>query len=198
KPTIFYKKVNGQLDELVDVYIRHNQSIAASTIVELTIGGKAYHHTIQSSSPFGESRLEFEVPEFTAGTKAEVRWGREKRYQTTLTPQKKWTLYLVPHIHLDIGYSDHQAKVAAIHSHVTDEAMEMTAAHPDFRFSLDGFWPLQQFLETRTPAQRQHAITAMRNQQLFVPANYANQLTGFPTAETLLRSLYPSANFSRV
>lgn len=196
-PTIFYKKVNGQLDELVDVYIRHNQSIQASANVELTIGGKAYRHTIQSSSPFGESRLQFQVPELIAGTKAEVRWGRGKRYQTTLTPQKKWTLYLVPHIHLDIGYSDYQAKVAAIHSHVIDEAMEMTAAHPDFRFSLDGFWPLQQFLETRTPAQRQHAITAMRDQQLFVPANYANLLTGFPTAETLLRSLYPSANFSR-
>ena len=29
------------------------------------------------------------------------------------------------------------------------------------------------------------------------PANYANLLTGFPTAETLIRSFYASANFSR-
>lgn len=199
-PTIFYKSANGQLDEIVDVFIRHNQPITASTNVELTIGGKAYHQTMASSSAFGETRLEFEIPEFSAETKAEVTWherSRRSHYETALTPQKKWTLYLVPHIHLDIGYSDYQAKVAAIHSRIIDEAMEMTAEHPDFRFSLDGFWPLQQFLETRTPAQRQHAITAMRNQQLFVPANYANLLTGFPTAETLLRSLYPSANFSR-
>lgn len=197
-PTIFYKKANGQLDELVDVFIRHNGPIA--TNIQLTVGGIAYRQTMQPSSPFGESRVEFEIPEFPAGTKAEVTWherGRRSRYETTLTPQKKWTLYLVPHIHLDIGYSDYQAKVAAIHSHVIDEAMEMTAAHPDFRFSLDGFWPLQQFLGTRTPAQRQHAVTSMHSQQLFVPANYANLLTGFPTAETLLRSLYPSANFSR-
>ncbi|MGH9587063.1 MAG: glycoside hydrolase family 38 C-terminal domain-containing protein, partial [Acidobacteriaceae bacterium] len=197
-PTIFYKKVNGQLDELVDVFIRHAPPTTAN--VELTIGGKAYHQTTQPGSTFGESRLRFEVPEFAAETKAEVNWherGGRGHYQTTLTPQKKWTLYLVPHIHLDVGYSDYQAKVAAIHSHVIDEAMEMTAAHPDFRFSLDGFWPLQQFLETRSPAQRQHAITAIRDKQLFIPANYANLLTGFPTAETLLRSLYPSANFSR-
>ena len=30
------------------------------------------------------------------------------------------------------------------------------------------------------------------------PAQSANLLTGFPTAETLIRSLYPSANFSRM
>ena len=114
-----------------------------------------------------------------------------------IDPQKKWTLFLVPHIHLDIGYSDYQAKVAAIHSRVIDEAMELTAQHPDFRFSLDGEWPLEQFLKTRTPAQQQRAITAIQKQELFVPANYANLLTGFPTAETLIRSLYASANFSR-
>lgn len=198
-PTIFYKQLNGQLNELVDVFIRHNEPIA-NTAVQLTIGGKTYRQTTHGGTAFGEEKLEYEIPEFPAGTKAEVTCsmrGREGHYQAALTPQKKWTLYLIPHIHLDIGYSDYQAKIAAIHSHVIDEAMEMMAAHPDFRFSLDGSWPLQQFMETRTPAQQQHAIAAMRNQQLFVPANYANLLTGFPTAETLLRSLYPSADFSR-
>ncbi|MEO6966467.1 MAG: glycoside hydrolase family 38 C-terminal domain-containing protein, partial [Acidobacteriaceae bacterium] len=33
--------------------------------------------------------------------------------------------------------------------------------------------------------------------KIYIPANYANLLTGFPTAETLIRSLYASANFSR-
>jgi len=41
-------------------------------------------------------------------------------------------------------------------------------------------------------------ITAIQKQQLFVPVQYASLLTGFPTAETLIRSLYASANFSRV
>jgi hypothetical protein len=198
-PTIFYKQVHGQLEELVDVFIRHEGPVSNSS-VELTMGGKTYRQPMREGGAFGESKLEFEVPEFSAGTKAEVTWFERRKanhYQTTLTPQKKWTLYLVPHIHLDVGYSDYQAKIAAIHSHVIDEAMEMIAAHPDFRFSLDGSWPLQQFMETRSPAQRQRAIAAMQSQRLFEPANYANLLTGFPTAETLVRSLYPSANFSR-
>ncbi len=40
-------------------------------------------------------------------------------------------------------------------------------------------------------------IDAIQKDHLFVPAQYANLLTGIPTAETLIRSLYPSANFSR-
>ncbi|HEV2464461.1 MAG TPA: polysaccharide lyase family protein [Acidobacteriaceae bacterium] len=199
-PTIFYKQVDGQLNELVDVFIRHNEPITHPAEVDLKVDGKTFHHTIQGDSSFGEDKLEFQIPVFPAGTKAEVAWfarGKKSHYEATLTPQKKWTLYLVPHIHLDIGYSDYQAKIAAIHSRVIDEAMEMMAEHPDFRFSLDGAWPLQQFMETRTPAQQQNAVKAMHDQQLFVPANYANLLSGFPTAETLLRSLYPSANFSR-
>ncbi len=76
--------------------------------------------------------------------------------------------------------------------------MDLTAQHPDFRFSLDGYWPLEQFLKTRTPAEQQLVMTAIQKQQLFLPAQYASLLTGFPTAETLIRSLYASANFSRL
>ena len=57
---------------------------------------------------------------------------------------------------------------------------------------------LAQFLKTHTPAEQQRAIAAIQKQQLFIPAQYASLLTGFPTAETLIRSLYPSANFSRI
>ena len=133
-------------------------------------------------------------------TRARIAWstdGHREYSEQSINPKKKWTLFLTPHIHLDVGYSDYQAKVAAIHSHVIDEALEMTARHPDFRFSLDGSWPLDQFMKTRTAAQQQRAIAAIRDQQLFVPADYANLLTGFPAAETLIRSLYASANFSR-
>ena len=85
----------------------------------------------------------------------------------------------MPHIHLDVGYTDYQAKVAAIQSRVIDEAMDLTAQHPDFRFSIDGEWDLAQFMKTRTPAEQQRAITAIQKEQLFVPAQYGSLLTGF-------------------
>ncbi|HXR76704.1 MAG TPA: polysaccharide lyase family protein [Bryobacteraceae bacterium] len=198
-PTVFYQQ-KGELDELIDVYVRYGEPAKPGSSVDLTIAGKSYHQPLRGGQDFGEEKIEFTVPEFAGETHARVAWstdGHREYSEQSINPKRKWTLFLAPHIHLDVGYSDYQAKVAAIHSHVIDEALEMTARHPDFRFSLDGSWPLDQFMKTRTAAQQQRAIAAIRDQQLFVPADYANLLTGFPAAETLIRSLYASANFSR-
>ncbi|MEO6965989.1 MAG: polysaccharide lyase family protein [Acidobacteriaceae bacterium] len=200
EPTIFYKQQQDRLKELVDVFVRSGGAIQPGSSAELTIAGQQYRQTIQNGADFGEAKFEFPVSEFPAHTEAQIKWnvsGHSQHQKQLIAPQKKWTLFLVPHIHLDVGYSDYQAKVAAIQSRVIDEAMHLTAQHPDFRFSLDGYWPLEQFLKTRTPAEQQRVITAIQKQQLFLPAQYASLLTGFPTAETLIRSLYPSANFSR-
>ncbi|MHB1936222.1 MAG: glycoside hydrolase family 38 N-terminal domain-containing protein [Acidobacteriaceae bacterium] len=199
-PTIFYQQRQGQVQESVNVLLRHAQPITPGSNVDLTLAGKHYRQALQGGQDFGEEKLQFFVPEFPAHTEAQLTWniaGHARHERQFIDPKKKWTLFLVPHIHLDVGYSDYQGKVAAIHSRVIDEALQLTAQHPDFRFSLDGYWPLEQFFNTRALAERQRAIAAIQKQQLFVPAQYANLLTGFPTAETLVRSLYSSANFSR-
>ena len=114
------------------------------------------------------------------------------------TPAKKWTLFLVPHIHLDVGYSDYQPKVAAIQTRTVDEGIDLAEQNPGFCYSVDGSWVLDQFMNTRSAADQLRAIAAMKKGQFFVPAQYAELLTGFPTAETLIRSLYASAQFSRL
>ncbi|MDR5728133.1 MAG: polysaccharide lyase family protein, partial [Terriglobia bacterium] len=199
-PTIFFQQQQGRLDETVDVILHYGERVKPGSSVDLAIAGKHYRQALAGGQDFGEEKLAFSVPEFPAHTQAQLRWnaaGHTQHEDEFIDPQKKWTLFVVPHIHLDVGYSDFQAKVAAIQSRVIDEAMDLTAQHPDFRFSLDGAWPLEQFLKTRTPAEQHRVIAAIQKQQLFVPAQYASLLTGFPTAETLIRSLYTSANFSR-
>ena len=168
--------------------------------VELTLGGHTVAHPLEGKEDFGEERISFAVPEFTQGVGAQIRIkmnGHSTQSTETLTPQKKWTLYMVPHVHLDVGYTDYQAKVSAIQGRILDEAMDLTVKHPDFRFSTDGEWNLDQFLKLRTPAEQQRILTSIKNEHIYIPAQSANLLTGFPTAETLIRSLYPSANFSR-
>jgi alpha-mannosidase len=197
-PTIFYQQENGQLKERIDVFVEHDRPTGGG-FAELTIGAKHYRCALRGSE-FGEEKLEFLVPEFPAGSRAELALlsgSKTQRFRRTVNPAKKWTLFVVPQIHVDVGFTDYQAKVAAIQARTIDEAMEMTVLHPDFRFSLDGEWDLEQFLATHSDRQKKRAIAAIQKQQIFVPAQYANLLTGIPTTETLIRSLYPSANFSR-
>ncbi len=199
-PTVFYAGRTGSLRELVDVYIRSSRRFGADASATLTISGSRLTEPLRDGGDFGEAKTEFSVPEFAAGTVAHLAWktgGRRFRKNVTIDPAKKWTLLVAPNIHLDVGYSDYQPKVAAIQTRAMDEAMDFARRDPGFCYSVDGSWDLDQFMKTRSAADRQRLIEAMRSRQLFVPAQYAELLTGFPTAEALIRSLYTSANFSR-
>jgi len=200
EPTIFYQQREGSLTERVDVFVRFNERPSSGQI-DLEVAGHHYIHPLHTDQDFGEERFSAAIPEFPANTPADLTVnlnGHATHFSQTIQPQKKWTLYLVPHVHLDVGYTDYQAKVATIQSRILDEAMDLTAKHPSFRFSTDGSWNLEQYLKTRTTQEKQRIIEAIQHEQLYIPAQYSNLLTGFPTAETLIRSLYPSANFSRV
>ncbi len=199
EPTIFYQNHGGALEERVDVFVRYAQHLRSDQ-VELQLAGHTFNGHLDPEKDFGEQCVRFLVPEFPAGTSAQIQIdlnGRKLRFAETLQSRKKWTLYLVPHVHLDIGYTDYQAKVAAIHARILDEAMDLADKHPGFHFSTDGEWNLEQFLRSRTPEERQRIIQAIRDHKIDIPAQSSNLLTGFPTAETLIRSLYPSADFSR-
>src|ERR1700761_3328512 len=177
EPTIFFQRQNGALEEEVDAYLRFDQPAGTGASAELTVGGKKFNKAIDANYDFGEQKLAFLVPEFSAKTSAQLNWtvnGHREHVEQAIEPSKKWTLFLVPHIHVDVGYSDYQAKVAAIQARSINEAMDMNAEHPEYRFSLDGEWDLEQFMRTRTPEQQQKAISAIQKEHIYLPAQYAN------------------------
>ncbi|HWA93370.1 MAG TPA: polysaccharide lyase family protein [Terracidiphilus sp.] len=200
EPTIFYTSHGAATDERVDVFVRYAQR-PKSGHVRFAIAGHTFTQPLAGKQDFGEERISFDVPEFAASTKVQVNVsasGHSAHVDEALTPQKKWTLYLVPHVHLDVGYTDYQPKVSAIQSRILDEAIDLADKHPGFHFSTDGEWNLDQFMHTRTPAEQQRILQAIKDHKIYLPAQSSNVLTGFPTAETLIRSLYPSADFSRI
>ena len=199
EPTIYYQQKGEQLVELVDVYVRHN-SPARDGRFDLALRGQRFPAELASRRAYGEEHIELSLPEFAPDTKAEVSVTLGKhshRLPVTLTPARKWTLLIVPHEHIDVGYTDYQAKVSEIQSRVLDEAMDMIREHPDFRYSVDGYWVIQEFLAGRNAQDRQRLLQLVREHKILVPAEYANLLTEFPALETLIRSLYSSYRFDR-
>jgi hypothetical protein len=91
---------------------------------------------------------------------------------------------VVPHEHIDVGYTDYDSKVAELHSRVLDEALDLAARVPDFRFTVDGFWTVEQFLRGRSPERVARLAEAVKAGQILIPANYASQLTGFASLES--------------
>ncbi len=199
EPTIFYVRQGDALSELVDVYIRHNSHLQSGEVV-LTLAGQKFHHQLTAGVDFGEQVAELSVPEFSGPAHAELAVkisGRSRRFPVVLTPRKKWTVFAVPHEHIDVGYPDYQAKVAEVQSRVLDEAIDLIHEHPDFRFSPDGYWSVRQFLAGRSEERQRQLLQMVKDKKIFVPPVEASLLTGFPALETLIRSLYPGFQFNQ-
>lgn len=198
-PTIFYFHAKDGLTEQLDILVHQNQRIVHGALT-LAINGDQTTKTLARDIEFGEQLIRLNVPEFPSRTRAQltITAGHHSyHFSEEISPAKKWTLLAVPHEHLDIGFTDYQAKVAQLQSHVLDEVMHLIDAHPNFVYSPDGYWVIQQFMDGSKGQDRDRLLQLVRSKRLFIPAQYANLLTGFPTVETLIRSLYPSFRFDR-
>jgi hypothetical protein len=199
--TVFYKETAAAGDglrELVRVDVRRAAGGAGE--VELRLAGQTHKAPLRGRLDFGEERVEFWVPEFSGETTAEMiikTGGREERVTAPLAAAKKWTVFLVPNVHFDNGYTDFHPKVAVLQSRLLEQALDVSEANPDFRFSVDASWTIQQFLRTHSDDEAGRLIKAMQERRVFSPAQSSSLLTCFPTAESLLRSFYDAANFSR-
>ncbi|MEO3886644.1 glycoside hydrolase family 38 C-terminal domain-containing protein [Nonomuraea sp. B5E05] len=75
----------------------------------------------------------------------------------TVTPQRKWSVFVVHHSHLDIGYTDPQGTVLRHHLDYLDAALrlaEETSSWPDdakFRWSVESSMPALKWLDARPP-----------------------------------------------
>lgn len=197
-PTVFYQQKEGGLVEFVDAYLRFGQKNPAGHAV-LTLNGKSYSAEIAARTDFGEERVEFEVSEWqgTATANLKVTAGRQHSFNLPLTAERKWTLFVVPHTHVDIGYTDYQGKVAENQAETLVEAADLIKKYPDFRFATDGSWNLQQLMETRPQPKRDEILGLIRSNKIGLPADYFNLLTGYASLETLYRSLYYTKSLSR-
>lgn len=195
EPTIFYRANKAGIVEVVDVFIGSSRFPAGET-VELRIDGHSFHQPVSLTNEFGEARSVFEVPEWTGATQATVRIGKLSAL-ATVEPAKKWNIALIPHEHLDIGFTDYPAKVAELHSQSIDQAMDLIRKTPDFRWTLDGSWVANQYLNGRSPEAREQFFQHVRDGSIVVPPEFGNQHTGNASWEALARSLYGQHNLAR-
>ncbi|HTR25379.1 MAG TPA: polysaccharide lyase family protein [Terriglobales bacterium] len=195
EPTIFYRDTKSGLAEVVDVFVSAGK-LRSSESVALHIGAHTFDKPVSADNEFGESRLAFEVPEWSGPAQATVTMGRLTA-SATVEPAKKWTVELIPHEHLDVGFTDYAAKVAELHSQSIDQAMELIKKTPDFRWTLDGSWVAEQYLNGRDTEAREQFLEHVRSGSIVIPPEFVNLHTGNASWEALARSLYGQHQLAR-
>lgn len=197
--TPFYFSADGRLEN--EVWVDVTAGAWKDPVeVELELAGRTFRQTRRAEQAFGEQRFAFRVPDFSPETNALVRvrqGGRVQEMSRTLTARRKWTLLVMPNAHLDVGYTDYAGKVAEVQSRSVDRILEMLRRRPEFRFTLDGFWIVEEFLNGRKDPAIREFLQALRAGQIALPACYGSAFTGFASLENLIRSIYPSHQFAR-
>ncbi len=129
------------------------------------------------------------------GLTVRIRAGGAEVLRTTLTLGRVTprTFWLLPHSHVDIGYSDPQPQVERKQWKNLRDAVELglkTAAYPveaRFRWNVEGLWSVESYLAQAGADERQAFIAAVRQGTISLQANYTNILTGLATPEELRR-----------
>jgi alpha-mannosidase len=192
-PTIFYQKEDS-LNEVVDVFATFGH-IPSSGKVEFSLGSNTWTQTVPGSEEFGEKKFEFLVPEWTGKTLATITFqadGAKRSVTAQASPGKKWTVFIIPHEHLDVGFTDYAAKVAELHSQSIDDVMNIMRSVPGFRWTLDGSWVADQYLAGRSSEAQRTFLSHVREGKIVIPAEFANQHTGNASFEGLIHTFYGS------
>jgi alpha-mannosidase len=144
----------------------------------------------------GFTALYLPVPAVTAplGVRLGVRLGREPAASIPLRlePVVRRELYLLPHSHNDIGYSDLQVKVERDQWRYLGEGIALarkTADYPPearFKWNVEILWPLRSYLAQAGEAGRREFVEAVRNGWVGLEAPLANELTGLCSPEELV------------
>jgi hypothetical protein len=108
-----------------------------------------------------------------------------------LLPVRQREVHLLPHSHIDIGYSDPQPVVERKQWKNLRDAVELarkTASYPPdarFKWNVEGLWSVESYLKQASQADRDTFVAAVKAGSIGLQANYTNILTGLATPEEL-------------
>lgn len=119
--------------------------------------------------------------------------GKSMSAEVRLEPVRKVQIFILPHSHHDLGYTDLQANVEEKQMANISKGIELarsTANHPPgarFVWNLEVLWGADQFMRRKSQAEREELIAAVKKGWIGLNGMYANELTGLCRPEELLQ-----------
>lgn len=144
----------------------------------------------------GRKSLEYTIPQVKKPYNANFTLRTQQitlTFRCEVAPVRMWDIYLLPHSHVDIGYTDPQAFLLAMHQRNLFDGMAVakeSAGFPrDSRYHLneEATWPLDRLLQTVTPEQKAQIAGGLKRGDIAESAAYCNLLTGLMRPEELMR-----------
>jgi alpha-mannosidase len=119
--------------------------------------------------------------------------GKSDSADIRVEPVRKVQIFILPHSHHDLGYTDLQKNVEEQQMANISRGIELarkTANYPPgarFVWNLEVLWGADLFMRTKTRPEREELISAVKKGWIGLNGLYANELTGLCRPEELLQ-----------
>ena len=174
--------------------------LSGKVLVEVT-ADKLTESTELSFPTSGQSDVPILLPA-SVGLKKEsqvlvtIRQGKNSLKKSFVVPvMRNWTVYIYPHSHVDIGYTNTQANVEILHKRNIEEGIRLaqaTKGNPEgsrYRWNPEITWPLERYWQTANREQKDRVVQAIREGSLCIDGSYLNLNTSSCSGEELFQVL---------
>ena len=197
-PVLFHKE-----GKMVQQILTDFKSEKTSEI-EFFISGKQIQKTAVKK---GDNLILLNVPAVSSSKKINISIKGDAdlagSYPFTITPVKKWEVYLVQHSHTDIGYTRPQSEILAEHMRYIDYALDycdQTDAMPDeakFRWTCESAWVTREYLRSRPSSQIERLKKRIAQGRIEVTGMYCN-MAEISDENIMTDFLQPLKEFSKL
>ncbi|HON90073.1 MAG TPA: polysaccharide lyase family protein [Sedimentisphaerales bacterium] len=182
---------NGQMVHPVTVSVRH---FGDETDAQVRLGDG---QPVPLRLVKGSQQVKLAAPDVQSDTKQTVVVAVDGKTvasrEVVLKPVKKLTVYITPHSHTDIGYTEIQTAIEARQvQNLVDgiAAAKRTADYPEgarFVWNVEVLWAADLYLRRLDDQQRADFLDAVAKGQVVLNGMYLNELTGLCRPEELVR-----------
>lgn len=116
--------------------------------------------------------------------------GQKSLHKSFVLPkQRQWTVYIYPHSHVDIGYTNTHANVEIIHKRNLINGMKLakeTANYPEgarYVWNPEVIWPVERYLKDASTSEKEQLLDAIRKGYVHLDAGYINDNTSVTADE---------------
>ncbi|PUZ30426.1 Glycosyl hydrolases family 38 N-terminal domain-containing protein [Chitinophaga costaii] len=219
-PALAQQVFTGISLKATPAYLRYHDQPARMARLEFH-GGNAYAPGVVYISfngledsvqilPGQEGLRYYELP--LPGAPVEVETQASVKYMTNgnaytarvlVPPARQWSVYLLPHAHVDVGYTNVQDKVLAIHMNNIDEAIKIAERTQDyplearFKWNTEAIWVVDNYLAKASPAKKAAFWEAVKKGWINLDGSYGNVNTSATSPVQLLHQFQTSLQLAK-
>jgi Glycosyl hydrolases family 38 N-terminal domain/Glycosyl hydrolases family 38 C-terminal domain len=194
---LFRRTEDGDLSQALRLVVLA-ESVAGDVTFTVSDGDTTLD-TTRTRIDRGRAVVHLFVPEvykpstFSLGVEAGC--GESFEVGVEILPQRKWSIFLVHHSHLDIGYTDTQGSVLQHHLQYLDSVLDLASATDDwpgdakFRWNVEATWPLLHWLKNRPESDRARFFDRVREGRIEICALPFSMHTEAYSIDELARQL---------